>query len=102
MHYFFGGGEYTHAVEFNRKILRRLNILRHIGLWQGCVHYFWLQLEFCIPSLFDGVFYKKFFLSGIMINFSEFDHRTKNSTTAIANYQFVNIALFIKNIELEP
>ena len=90
------------AVEFNCKILWRLNILHHIGLWQGCVHYFWLQLEFCIPPLFDGVFYKIFFLSGIMINFSEFDHCTKNSTTAITNYQFVNIALFIKNVELKP
>ena len=44
---------------------------------------------------------KKIFLPGIMINFSEFDHRTKNSTTAIANYQFVKIALFIKNVKLE-
>ena len=90
------------TVKFNHKILQRLNILRLIGLQQGRVHYFWLQLEFCIPPLFDGVFYKKFFLPGIMINFSEFDHRTKNSTTAIMNYQFVKIALFIKNVKLEP
>ena len=53
--------EEKEIVEFNRRILRRLNILRHIGLSQGRVHYFWLQLEFFIPPLFDGVLYKKNF-----------------------------------------
>ena len=85
--------EEKEIVEFNRRILWQLNILGHIGLSQGRVHYFWLQLEFFIPPLFDGVLYKKkFFLSEIIMNFSEFDHRTKSSTAAIANYQFVNRA----------
>ena len=85
------------TVKFNHKILQRLNILRLIGLQQGRVHYFWLQLEFCIPPLFDGFFCKKKKnLPGIMINFSEFDHRTKNSTTVIMNYQFVNSFIYQK------
>ena len=61
--------------------------IRHIKFSQSSVHYFWLQSEFFILPFFGGVLHKNFFSLEI-INFSEFDHRTK---MLLPRWQIINL-----------